>query len=238
MSEQTILQTKTGVLDAAGKKRLGVVVSFMALTWAILFLAAGSWRWLAAWLFVGLQAAIFLLMGLWVVRRNPGVINERGRKSDKTKGWDKVVGLVYAPQLFLLPLVAGLDYRYGWAAVPLIWQIAAFLLLVPAMAFPYWAMAVNDFLVTTVRLQEERGHYVVTTGPYRAVRHPMYVGAILTMLCTALALGSWWALLPGGVASLAMVARTALEDRMLQAELPGYAAYAQQTRYRLLPGVW
>ncbi len=238
MTKQLGVERGNGQLDAAGKKRLVVVVGFMALTWAILLVAAGSWRWLAGWLFIGLQAAVFFGMGLWVARRNPGVINERGRKSDKTKAWDKVFSLVYAPQLFLLPLVAGLDYRYGWTAVPPAWQIAAFLLLGPAMALPYWAMAVNNFLVTTVRLQEERGHYVVTTGPYRAVRHPMYVGAIATMLCTALALGSWWALLPGGAAALAMVARTALEDRTLQAELPGYAAYAQQTRYRLLPGIW
>jgi protein-S-isoprenylcysteine O-methyltransferase Ste14 len=238
MTEQIGLTPEKGALNQAGKKRLVVVVFFMMVTWGILFLAAGTWRWPAAWLFVGVQTAVFVPMGVWVVRHNPAVINERGRKSDKTKGWDKVFGLVYAPQLFLLPLVAGLDYRNGWTAVPLIWQIAGLIVLIPAMVLPYWAMAVNTFLVTTVRLQEERGHYVITNGPYRYVRHPMYVGAILSMICTPLALGSWWALLPGGVAALAMMVRTALEDRTLQAELPGYAAYARQTRYRLLPGIW
>jgi protein-S-isoprenylcysteine O-methyltransferase Ste14 len=238
MSEPMILQPEKTSLNQAGKKRLVVVVVYMMLTWVILFMAAGTWRWPGAWLFVGLQTAVFLTMGLWVARHNPGLINERGRKSDKTKGWDKVFALIYAPQLFLLPIVAGLDYRNGWTAVPLLWQIVGLIVLVPAMLLPYWAMYVNNFLVTTVRLQKERGQYVVTIGPYHYVRHPMYVGAILTMICTPLALGSWWALVPGGIGSLAMIVRTALEDNTLQNELPGYAAYAQQTPYRLLPGVW
>ncbi len=238
MTKPIELQPEKVTLNEAGKRRLLVVLGFMVINWVILFVAAGTGRWPAAWLFVALQTAVSLTLGLWVARHNPGVINERGRKSDKTKGWDKVFALVYAPQLFLLPIVAGLDYRYGWTAVPLLWQIVGLLILVPAMVLPYWAMYVNNFLVTTVRLQEERGQYVVTSGPYHYVRHPMYIGAILTMLVTPLALGSWWALVPGGTGALAMIVRTALEDKTLQTELPGYVAYAQQTRYRLLPGIW
>jgi protein-S-isoprenylcysteine O-methyltransferase Ste14 len=114
----------------------------------------------------------------------------------------------------------------------------AFVGFIPAMALPWWAMSVNTYLSTIVRVQTERGHHVVTAGPYRYVRHPMYVGTILFGLCIPLFLGSWYALLPGALMGIGYVIRTALEDRTLQAELPGYADYAAQVRYRLLPGVW
>jgi protein-S-isoprenylcysteine O-methyltransferase Ste14 len=110
--------------------------------------------------------------------------------------------------------------------------------LVLAMAVTYWAMASNPFLSTIVRIQDDRGHYVVTSGPYRYVRHPMYAAIFLMWPGIALELGSWWALIPAAVIVIVFVIRTALEDRMLQAELPGYVEYAQHTRYRLLPGVW
>ena len=110
--------------------------------------------------------------------------------------------------------------------------------MVLAMVCSYWAMLSNPFLSTIVRIQDDRGHRVATTGPYRFVRHPMYVGVIVLWLSTALILGSWWALVPGLLIAVIFVIRTALEDRMLHAELPGYADYAKQVRYRLVPGVW
>jgi len=99
-------------------------------------------------------------------------------------------------------------------------------------------MTANAFLSTVVRIQAERGHYVVTTGPYAYVRHPMYAGMVLTFWGVPLLLGSWWALLPGSLNALLFVIRTALEDRTLQAELPGYADYVRKVRRRLVPGVW
>jgi protein-S-isoprenylcysteine O-methyltransferase Ste14 len=99
-------------------------------------------------------------------------------------------------------------------------------------------MATNAFLSTRVRIQEDRGHRVVTTGPYRMVRHPMYAATIIGFAGVSLLLGSWWAFVPGAVCTVLFIIRTALEDRTLQAELPGYKDYAARTRYRLLPGVW
>ena len=101
-----------------------------------------------------------------------------------------------------------------------------------------WAMAANAFFAEGVRIQEERGHTVATGGPYRLVRHPGYVGAILSMGATPFLLGSWWALVPAGLGVGGYLLRTALEDRTLQEELPGYREYTHQTRYRLLPGIW
>jgi protein-S-isoprenylcysteine O-methyltransferase Ste14 len=140
--------------------------------------------------------------------------------------------------MVLMPLVAGLDYRFGWSTVPLWLQIISLIMIVPGMVLPYWAMLVNNYLVVTVRVQQERDHRVVTGGPYHYVRHPMYVGIILSFLFTPLALGSWWALIPGGIAVAAIIARTSMEDKTLREELPGYVAYSEETRYRLLPGVW
>jgi protein-S-isoprenylcysteine O-methyltransferase Ste14 len=99
-------------------------------------------------------------------------------------------------------------------------------------------MATNRFYSRYVRIQTERGHTVVMTGPYRFVRHPGYVGIIVFMLASGLALGSLWALIPAGILVVILVVRTGLEDRTLQAELPGYKEYARHVRYRLVPGVW
>ena len=137
-------------------------------------------------------------------------------------------------------VVASLDARWGWSPpMPLGARIAG---LVGA-AFGYdvllvWAMSTNAFFVATVRIQSDRGQSVVSGGPYRYVRHPGYLGTILLHLGVPFLLGSWWALIPGVAAVVVMIVRTALEDGTLRAELPGYAAYADRVRWRLLPGVW
>lgn len=238
MAQSLSKATEKSGLDRAGKKRVFEVLFYLSLEAVILFVAAGTLDWPAAWLYVGVRLFTLLSVGIWVARRNPELINERGRSSDKTKGWDKVFAAIYAPLLFITPAVAGLDFRFGWSAVPVAWQIVGLLALVPAMILPYWAMDVNRFLVKTVRIQEERGHQVVTTGPYRYVRHPMYVGAILLSLSGPLLLGSWRALLLGALSAAAIVGRTILEDKTLQRELPGYSEYAERVRYRLVPGIW
>ncbi len=225
-------------LEKEGKQRIVVVLMFMTTAWALFFLGSGTINWPAAWVYVALQLIIFLTIGLQVIRLNPEIINERGRKSDKTKWWDKIFSLIYAPQIFLTPLIAGLDYRFGWSTANFDWQVVGFICLIPGFSLPYWAMMVNDFLTVTVRLQEERGQRPVTHGPYQFVRHPMYLGAILGFLGTPLLLGTWWAFIPTSLASIALIVRTALEDKTLRSELPGYKEYAQQTRYRLLPGLW
>jgi protein-S-isoprenylcysteine O-methyltransferase Ste14 len=122
--------------------------------------------------------------------------------------------------------------------MPIAFQVVGFAALIGAMVVTYWAMATNPFLSTIVRIQDDRGQYVVTSGPYRYVRHPMYAATLLMWPGIALELGSWWALISAAVIVIVFVIRTALEDRTLQAELPGYVDYAQHTRYRLVPGVW
>jgi len=136
-------------------------------------------------------------------------------------------------------MVAGLDVRFGWTtgtSLPL--QIACLAIAILAYALGVWATASNAFFSQIFRIQKERGHTVATGGPYRYVRHPGYVGTILSELAVPVMLGSWWALIPGGLSALLIVVRTALEDKALLDELDGYREYAERTRYRLLPGIW
>jgi protein-S-isoprenylcysteine O-methyltransferase Ste14 len=237
MSNTITTKPEKSSLNKAGKQRIVVVLLTMLASWAIIFISAGTLNFSAAWAFAILQLAVFLIAGVLVIRHNPEIINERGNIKVE-KRWDKLFMWLYTPQMFLMPLIAGLDYRFGWSTVPLWLQLFSLVMLIPAMIIPYWAMHVNNYLIVTVRVQEERNHQVCTSGPYRIVRHPMYVGAMMSFVFTPLALGSWWALIPGGIAIAAMTFRTAMEDKTLQAELPGYKEYARQTKFRLLPGIW
>lgn len=157
-----------------------------------------------------------------------------------TKGWDKWIMPLVALWLPMLAVfLAGLDHRLNWSAVLpawLNWLGLAFLVVGYAVAT--WAMAANAFFSSHVRIQRERGHHVVTTGPYAIVRHPAYATGILAMCGLPLLLDSLWAIPPVMVLCAGIVVRTALEDRTLLAELPGYRDYSDRVRYRLMPGVW
>jgi protein-S-isoprenylcysteine O-methyltransferase Ste14 len=136
-------------------------------------------------------------------------------------------------------VVAGLDHRYGWSpAFPLGLQAAALVVCSVGYALVVWATGSNSFFSQIVRIQTERGHTVVTGGPYRYLRHPAYAGGVLTILSVPVLLASSWALLLGVVDAFLMILRTGLEDRTLQSELPGYPAYGRRVRYRLVPGLW
>jgi protein-S-isoprenylcysteine O-methyltransferase Ste14 len=128
--------------------------------------------------------------------------------------------------------------RMGWSEVPLWVVLIGYVLLIGGIAVTTWAQAVNPFFELGVRIQKERSHRVITSGPYRFVRHPGYIAAIAMFVGIPLALASWWALLPAALAITLLVVRTSWKDRLLQAELSGYADYARRTRYRLLPGFW
>jgi protein-S-isoprenylcysteine O-methyltransferase Ste14 len=225
-------------LERSGVNRIIQVFVAVLLMGLVLFLSAGHLDWPAAWIFLGLYVLVILTLGVWAMRRNPEVVNERG-KMENIKSWDKILMIIYTVMLFVVFAVAGLDAgRFGWSVMPIALQVVGLIGLMLAMAVTYWAMATNPFLSTIVRIQDDRGHYVVTSGPYRYVRHPMYAMMFFMYPGIALELGSWWALIPAAVIVIVFVIRTVLEDRTLQAELPGYAEYAQRVRYRLLPGVW
>lgn len=207
-----------------------------------LFGTAGRLDWLWGWLFIGVWIGFGVGSRLVMLVVDPDVLVERGNSLDapNVKPWDRLLMPILGVLLpFAALIVAGLDYRLGLSP-PLMpaARITAFVLLILSMCLGTWALFANRFFSGTVRIQTERGHSVVSAGPYRFVRHPGYIGAIVMYLAVPLILGSLWALLPAALIGVGFVIRTALEDRTLHEELPGYREYAQRTRFRLIPGVW
>lgn len=219
--------------------RFTQIVIFMVAQAVILFLAVGRLNWIWAWVFLGISLAMVLINSTFMLRTNPETIAERGRPKG-TKDWDKVVSGLWALAIYLaLPIIAGLDVRFGWTGeFGTMWHIVGAGVFAVGGGLGGWAMITNAYFSTAVRIQSDRGQTVCSTGPYRFVRHPGYVGFILQSLSTAILLGSLWALIPGIMAAVLMIIRTSLEDRTLQAELPGYPDYVEDVRYRLIPGVW
>jgi protein-S-isoprenylcysteine O-methyltransferase Ste14 len=200
---------------------------------------AGRFDWVAGWAFLLGYLAFVAALTARTLRRDPELIEERRHPGAGVKGWDRAVLAGHTACLLATLVVSALDAgRFRWTQPPVIVRGAGWLGLVGTMALVWWAMATNRFLSSMVRIQSERSHQVVAAGPYRIVRHPMYLGIILADLGLPLALGSWWGLVPGALGAMLIVVRTALEDRTLFAELRGYVDYARQVRYRLVPGIW
>jgi len=208
----------------------------------ILLACGGDIRWWQAWVFSLLIVAAGVGGRIWAERRHPGLMAERTRslKAPDVKAWDKVLAPLMALSLsFPLVIVAGLDHRFGWSPVFPTWlNITGIFLIALGYAFAAWALAENRFFSSMMRIQTDRGHVVCDSGPYRIVRHPGYAGSLPPLPGIVMALGSAWTLIPVGVALVVAVIRTAMEDRTLQEELPGYREYASRVRYRLFPGLY
>jgi protein-S-isoprenylcysteine O-methyltransferase Ste14 len=203
-----------------------------------LFWIAGTIVWWNAWAFLVLMSLISMFT-LRLISASPGLAEERRTAADKAKAWDlKLVRLIH----FTLPammVVAAFDERYRWSpAIPMSISVTALILMVPAAMLTYRAIAANAFFSSHVRIQEDRGHTVVSTGPYSVVRHPGYAGSLVFNLLVPLALGSWVACSLGICTALLLVYRTAREDQVLMDELPSYSTYALKVRHRLIPRVW
>jgi protein-S-isoprenylcysteine O-methyltransferase Ste14 len=225
---------------SAARIALSLVVVLGGLA-TLLFIPAGRLDWVEAWALIAAYTAFLAAYAWWGLRRDPDQLRERGhaRRAENVKPWDRIILVAYTALLLLTFIVAGLDAgRFRWSAVPLPAKLVAWLGLAGAGALIFWAITTNTYLSRMARIQDDRGQVVITAGPYRHVRHPMYLGVILLFLGTPVALGSWWALLPGAAIAALFVLRTAKEDRMLREELPGYPEYARHVRYRLVPGIW
>lgn len=206
---------------------------------ALVFLPVGRVNWAPGWVFIAVLVIGFGTSALLLARVNPVIYRARSRFQPGTKGWDVIlVTLIMAAMIAEIPVGTFDAGRQGWSDVPLWVVIAGYALLLGGIAVTGWAQAVNPFFEPGVRIQKERAHRVIASGPYAIIRHPGYAAAIALFVGIPLSLASWWALVPAGLASALLVFRTRLEDRLLQADLPGYADYARRTRYRLVPGLW
>jgi protein-S-isoprenylcysteine O-methyltransferase Ste14 len=226
---------------ASPRQWISLVVVYLFIP-LVLLVCGGDFGWWQAWGYSLLIVAAGPGGRIWAERRHPGLMAERQNmeKAQSAKAWDKVLAPLMALSVsFPLVIVAGLDHRFGWSpAFPLWLIVPGFILIALGYAFAAWALAENRFFSSVVRIQVDRGHVVCDTGPYRFVRHPGYAGNLLALPGIVLSLSSMWTLIPAAVALIIAVIRTALEDRTLQEELPGYRDYAQRVRYRLIPGIY
>jgi len=232
MTAQTKLMTPKTIVQ------LVLVLVVMPLLPMIIW---GAWGWWDAWTYAAISFFGFILGRALASRRHPDLLVERSRSMgmEDAKPWDKILAPAMALGSIVPLIVAGLDKRYGWTD-PLAFNIKIVSLIVIVLGYVLgsWALIENKFFSGIVRIQKDRGHHVVTTGPYRFIRHPGYAGSLLVYLVVPIFLDSLWAYIPIILLIGIVFLRTSLEDRTLQAELPGYKEFTHQTRYRLLPYIW
>ena len=212
--------------------RAAVRVFFLGL---LLFLPAPGAGWPAGWLYLGLYAAWSVLNIVLLARRSPGLLSLReGRRPAASEPWDKAFMFLGGFLLACLLLACSVEAvpQGGFTLV----SAAAFFLICAGYALFTWALLSNRFAIGAATLQA--GQVPADKGPYAAVRHPIYLAAIVVFICTPAALGSPGGFVPAALLAVLVLARTALEDRLLLRSLPGYGEYAGRVPYRLLPGVW
>lgn len=230
-------------LDARGAvmKQMTVSTVLLAVMMAVFYASAGRTDIPRSWLLFGVTFVHFVGSTLALARYDPELLVQRLTvRREGSKAWDEV--LMRAGNLtgmLLVPAVAGLDVgRYRWSSLGVYYALLGLVLMVASSILLNWAMIENPHFEPTVRIQEDRGHRVVSSGPYGFVRHPGYLSGILWMSAIPLIVGSLYAFVPVALYGALMVLRTHLEDRTLHEELAGYPEYAERVRYRLLPGIW
>ena len=212
-------------------------ILFLGIMFAVLFISAARWDYWYGWTYFILFVYVYLFN--WILIPSE-LLQERFKPGPGTKKWDYVFHAFHFPLTYTIPLVAALDGgRYHWTGEFPLWiKVLAFAVIFLGYSLEILSVWTNRYFSSTVRIQKDRGHFVIDKGPYAFIRHPGYAASIISSFCIAIALNSLWALIPAGLYVLLFITRTVLEDNTLQKELPGYADYAARVKYRLLPGVW
>ena len=218
-----------------------LLLVFIVLIPMLPLLISWRWDWWEAWVYFAFSILGFIISRMLAGRKHPDLIAERSKYLDheNPEPWDKKLAPLMGILGAAIPITAGLDARFGPSAdFGWVIKVIALLFFLASNVLGTAALMANRFFSGMVRLQTERGHHVIDTGPYRWVRHPGYLGALLTYFATPFLLDSWWTLIPVALTFILIVVRTHLEDDFLKASLEGYPEYAQQVRYRLFPGIW
>jgi protein-S-isoprenylcysteine O-methyltransferase Ste14 len=233
--------TSTPDPDVLTRRLIVHTAVWLVILGAILFLSAGTFDWPQAWVLIVGSGVLGLVSALIIARHDPQLMRERmrGPIQSEQKPWDKALLAVVFTLCLAMFVVAGLDaVRYHISNMPVWLEVLGAAAIALGIYIFHVVMRTNSYATAVVRIQDERGHQVISTGPYAFVRHPMYSGAAFYFLGIALLLGSWYAV---GIAMVLIALfglRAVWEENTLIAELPGYAAYAERVRYRLIPGLW
>jgi protein-S-isoprenylcysteine O-methyltransferase Ste14 len=220
-------------------RRIAVAVIWSAVMLTMLLAISGRLWWGAAWILAGCYLVFLIAYVLWGTVRMPDLLEERGKPQGNAKRWDLILmRAVYLPVMISLFILCALDQRFKWSNVPVGVQIAGGALTLAAAIWIIWVLDTNRYASGVVRIQADRGHTVTTSGPYRIVRHPMYLGNVTMFVGLPLVLGSWYGLAISACLIAIFVVRISLEDRTLHEELEGYPQYASRVRSRLVPGIW
>ena len=232
------METKAKVLSV---RVILQVIFFVVLLPFLPLLISRAWDWWEGWAYGVLGLGSFIISRYLAARKNPGILAERSKfmQHENAETWDKKIIPVAGVMGIVIAVIAGFDKLWDWSApFGLWWRLLGLIVIFVGYAFSSYALIENSFFSGMVRLQSDRGHFVISSGPYRWVRHPGYAGALLAYLFVPVLLNSWWAFIPTLITIGLYVVRTRLEDRFLQENLEGYREYAKRVRYRLLPGVW
>lgn len=208
---------------------------FFVILMPLFFIPAGTWNYWQAWLYLITMTLLMLITVLWLVKNDPALLERRMRMREQQSQQRYVIAfsLIFMLLAFILP---GLDIRFGWSQMPAWVAILGDVIVVAGYQMVFWVFRTNSY--TSRIVEVEAGQKVISSGPYALVRHPMYVGAILTYAFSPMALGSYWAVLPGLLILPVLVFRIINEEKLLMSDLDGYCEYTQKVKYRLLPGIW
>lgn len=219
-------------------RALGSLAITLIIMGVLLFLPAGTLGWVRGWWYLAIFVAAVIVAIVYVWRVDPELFAIRRKVQPGTKTWDLAFVAVTIISIAAILPVAGLDFRFGWSQLSegVVWL--GYLIFAGGFWVSAWAQGVNRHFEVTVRIQTDRGHKVIDTGPYAMIRHPGYIGAVALAFGTALALGSLVALIPAVICTIALALRTLAEEATLSEELPGYTEYMRKVRFRWVPGVW
>jgi protein-S-isoprenylcysteine O-methyltransferase Ste14 len=240
MTQPTLEMSPTSISKRGARRWATQMIIGTVFFGTILFLSAGRLNWVEGWVYLALNTITQIISAIVLTSRNPDLLTERSSVGKGTKRWDQSLSVavaVLAPLAIMI--TGGLNARFQPTTVygSEVWIFGIILAFLCQM-FVLWAMVSNPFFALTVRIQDERGHRVVHSGPYRLIRHPGYLGSVLFTLLCPLVLGSSWVVVPALLSFILIIIRTSLEDATLQAELPGYREYESRVRWRLFPGIW
>lgn len=216
------------------------LILFYLISGILLFGTAGTLKWLEAWLYLILTGSSTTFSVVWMKRKDPRLLRDRmGFDKKSPKGVDRIILLFYVIFMIVLIVLPGFDaVRFKWSGFPVFVKVIGFLLTFISGYVLFSVVRENPYLSSIVEVHQDREHKVITTGIYRYVRHPWYVGIILWFVSVPLALGSIYTFIPAVLLTIILIIRIVVEEKALRKELPGYDEYCQSVKYRIIPYIW